>query len=73
MKKIVKCPECNSTDIYITSNPKGEVFAVTCENCGYEYESEKFQSLAQKMDDIINNFDRSDLLNTQIRNKTKSK
>ena len=63
--KVIECKECKSKDILITSNPKGEIFAIVCQECGWEYESEKFKSLAAQMDDIINDFDRADILKTK--------
>ena len=63
--KITECKECKSKNILITSNPKGQIFAVTCRDCGWDYESEEFKSLAAEIDDIVNDFDRNDFLNTK--------
>jgi transcription elongation factor Elf1 len=60
-----KCKDCGSTNLLITTDTNGKVFAITCIDCGWEYESKEFKSLAAQMDDIINNFDRKDILNTK--------
>jgi len=67
MNRIKKCKECGSNRILITSDPKGHIFAVTCQECGWEYESDEFKTLAAEVDDVINNFDRIDLLNTKTK------
>lgn len=63
--KITECKECKSKDLLITSDLNGQLFAATCRVCGWDWESPEFKTLAQEMDDIINGFDRKDLLKTK--------
>ena len=36
--KITECKECKSKNILITSNPKGKIFSVLCQDCGWDFE-----------------------------------
>ena len=63
--KISECKECKSKNILITSNPKGKIFSVLCQDCGWDWESKEFRTLAAEVDDVINDFDRKDILNTK--------
>jgi len=50
MKKY-KCDKCKSDNVLVTMDGEGEMFAKTCLDCGYEYESKKFKDIMKKFND----------------------
>jgi len=49
----------------VTSDLEGNLFACTCLNCGFEWESPEFKALYKEMDDSIKDFKREDILKTK--------
>ena len=65
MKNIKKCPECGNKDLLLTQHTDGRLLCITCIRCGWTKESKEFKTLAAEIDDVINNFDRKDILFTK--------
>ena len=49
----------------VTSDLDGNMFACTCLECGWEYESPEFKKLFADIKDTMDNFDREDILKTK--------
>jgi len=63
--KIDKCKECNSENMLVTSDLKGNMFACTCLTCGWEWESPQFKKIFLEIKDEMDNFNREDILKTK--------
>jgi transcription elongation factor Elf1 len=68
--KISKCEECGSKNVLITGDLSGNIFAATCQDCGWEWESVEFKKLFKEMDDALKDFDRDSILLTKSRVKS---
>ena len=65
MKNIKKCPECKSKDLIITGSLNGDIYAMTCLNCGWTKESAKFRKIELSLDELLSDFNRKDYLKTK--------